>query len=63
MVLLLFAIWYFEAASHIGQLVSIEYSSCTLEQETLPSLLSTGYFQERIKEWITFVELLVSESN
>jgi len=26
-------------------------SCCFLEQKTLPSLLSTGWFQERIRAW------------
>jgi len=28
-------------------------SGCFLVQETLPSLLSTGWFQERIRAWFT----------
>jgi len=31
----------------------IKDSRCFLEQETLPSLLSTGWFQERIRVWFT----------
>ena len=37
----------------IGHAIStpIKGSCCFLEQETLPSLLSTGGFQERIRTW------------
>jgi len=31
----------------------IKGSRCFLEQETLPSMLSTGCFQESIRAWFT----------
>jgi len=31
----------------------IKISHCFFEQDTLPSLLSTGWFQEQIQMWLT----------
>ena len=40
----------------------INASSSFLEQESLPSLLSTGWFKEETQAWFTGAKLLVSQS-
>ena len=47
-----------ELLSHLSLKVRHQWLNCFLEKDTLPSSLSTGWFQERIPTWFTWKELL-----
>jgi len=42
---------------------STKSSRCFLEQDTLSSMFSTGWFQELIRVWFTLAKMHLSQSN